>query len=322
MFTTTSTEKVLFTLIGTLFVLCLFSTVGCGGRYQQELQELREELKEVKSERDTARKSLETAKFNLDAARQSLKTAESAKATAVSNLAAASQSLKTTESARKEAESDLYTASQSLKTTESAKRKAESDLYTASQSLKTTESAKARAESNLNTALRRVKAAESAERRSISERNKARERAKIAEEEKEKLEKLVSLVPQAVIEGVRTDVKRKQMDISVTFSIKNRKDIDGWVYVYFYFQDGEKLEDKKEKPIFIREEFTPESVTDTQTVKLSMPYDKFNTSQPSKLKFNVRIYDEPTESFLDKGPYSVLFSFYPNRDNPVQLTGR
>ena len=121
---------------------------------------------------------------------------------------------------------------------------------------------------------------------------------------------------------VQTDVKKKEMDISVIFSIKNRKDIEGWVYAYFYFQDGERLRDKKKKPIFIRKEFTPKRVEETQTVKLSMLYDKLNTSQPSKLKFNVRIYDEPTKSFLDQGPYTVSFSFYPNKDNPVQLTYR
>ena len=272
----------------------------------------------LQSELNSARRRAKAAEAELNTVLRRAKESEDAKVKTQSELSRALQSLK-------KAEAELNTALRRAKAAEvDARPKIDkSERDNAHSRLRAAEAAKAKTESNLNTALRRVNAAEAAERRAISERDKARERAKIAEAEKKKLEQLVSLVPQVEIKDVRTDVKKKEMDISVIFSIKNRKDIKGWVYAYFYFQDGEKLENKKGKPIFIRKEFTPKSVTvETQPVKLSMPYDKLNTSQPSKLKFDVRIYDEPTESFLDKGPYTVSFSFYPNRDNPVRLTSR
>lgn len=268
MFTTINGKKILFSLIGVFFVLCLFSTIGCGGGV--------------------------TNGVTIEELRQRLRAAESAK--------------KAAETAKRVAESDRDTAIQRARTAESARKIVESDRDTTIQRLKTAETAK--------------KAAEFAKKTADSKRDSAIKRAEIAEREKKSLEKLVSLVPQAEIIRVQPDVKKKEMDISVTFSIKNRKDIDGRVYAYFYFQDGEKLRSKRGNQIVITERFTPKSATETLTVTLSMPYDKLNTSQPSKLKFNVRIYDSPTQSFLDQGPYTVSFFFYPNKDNPVQLTYR
>ena len=289
MFTTINAEKVLFTLIVTLFVVCSFSTIGCNGGTQH--------------------------------LNQHVKTAESAKTRAESARDKALENLKTAESAKARAESARDKALENLKTAESAKTRAESARDKALENLKTAESAKARAESARDKALENLKTAESAKARAESARDKALEQAKVAEEGKKNLEKLVSLVPHAEIKDVRPNLKKKGMDISVTFSIKNRKDIEGWVYVYFYFQNGEKLLNKN-KPIFIKEAFTPERVTEIQTVELSMPYANLNVELPDELKFNVHIYDKPTESFLEKEPYSVLFSFDPNKNNPVELIDR
>lgn len=262
----------------------------------------------AQSELNTTLRLLRTAEFELDEARERAKAAETPKVRDQSERSSALQSLKTTET-------ELRTALDRAKA-------AEVELDDAYSRLRA-------AESNLRTALRRVKAAEAAEQKVISERNKAREAERKAIVERDKAreraeiaENLIRFVPQAVIKDVRTDVKKKEMDISVTFSIKNRKDVDGQVRTYFYFQDGEKLKDKRGNQIVIWKKFTPKRVTETQTVKLSMPYDKLNTSQPSKLKFDVRIYDESAEDYLDQGPYTVSFSFYPNKDNPVQLTYR
>ena len=300
MFTTTSTKKIFFTLIGTLFVLCLFSTIGCNGKYQQE-------LKKVKSERDTARLSLKEAKSNLAAARQSLKTAETARKTAETAKA-------TAETARRKAESNLTAARQSLKTAESNLAAARQSLKTAETAKATAETARKTAESNLTAARQSLKTAETARRKAETDRDNALKLAQIAEEKRKNLEKLVSLVPQAEIKDVRIQEKGKNINISVTFSIKNRKDIESSVKVFFFFKkNGRALRDKN-GPISISEKFTPKRIKDTQTVKLSISHAKLNLAQPSDLIFQFRIYDKPTNSFLDTVPYAKEFRFDPHKN--------
>lgn len=128
------------------------------------------------------------------------------------------------------------------------------------------------------------------------------------------LEKLIEKLPQATIRDVKIDEKKKNIDITVKFDIKNRKGIEGSVKGYFYFQDGPALLDKNGVPISISKDFTPKGVAETQTVKLSTSHAELNIKQPYDLKFTFSIYDEPTDSFLEDKPYSVLFSFDPFKD--------
>ena len=130
------------------------------------------------------------------------------------------------------------------------------------------------------------------------------------------LEELVEKLPQANIENVRIDQRKKDMDIYVKFNIKNRKDIECFVEgdLFQRRKEGEKfekLEDKKGKPISISEKFTPKDVEETQTVKLSISYAELNVTQRRELKFDFHIYDKPTDSFLNTEPYSKLFRFDP-----------
>ena len=125
------------------------------------------------------------------------------------------------------------------------------------------------------------------------------------------LEKLAEKLPQATIRDVKIDDKKKNIDITIKFDIKNRKGIEDSVKGYFHFQDGPALLDKNGDPISISKDFTPKHVAETQTIKISMPYAKLNIKQPYNLKFIFRIYDKPTHSFLDEKPYSVLFRFDP-----------
>ena len=130
------------------------------------------------------------------------------------------------------------------------------------------------------------------------------------------LEKLVEKLPQAKIENVQIDPKKKDMDIYVRFNIKNRKDIECSVNGYLFQrrkkgEKFEKLEDKKEKPISISEKFTPKLVRDTRTVKFSISYAELNVTQRRELRFDFYIYDKPTDSFLNIEPYSKLFLFDP-----------
>lgn len=130
----------------------------------------------------------------------------------------------------------------------------------------------------------------------------------------EQLEKQNEKVPEAIVQDVKIAMnkKRKRMDITVKFDIKNRKDIKGLVKGSVYFVENERaLLDKNGREISISEEFTPKLVKDTLTVEYSMPYDKLNVKQPYDLKFIFRIYDKPTESYLEKKPYSKEFSFDP-----------
>ena len=130
----------------------------------------------------------------------------------------------------------------------------------------------------------------------------------------EELEKQNEKVPEAIIQDVKITMikKRKRMNITVKFDIKNRKDIKGLVKGSVYFVENERaLLDKNGREISISEEFTPKLVKDTLTVEYSMPYDKLNVKQPYDLQFIFRIYDKPTESYLEKKPYPKEFSFDP-----------
>ena len=130
------------------------------------------------------------------------------------------------------------------------------------------------------------------------------------------LEKLVEKLPQATIENVEIKPKKSNMDINVTFNIKNRKDIECFVNGYLFQRRKkgerfEKLENKKGKPISISEKFTPKRVTETQTVKFSISYAELNVTQRRELQFDFYIYDKPTDSFLNTEPYPVPFLFDP-----------
>lgn len=129
------------------------------------------------------------------------------------------------------------------------------------------------------------------------------------------LEKLVEKLPQATIENVEIKPKKSNMDIDVTFNIKNRKDIECSVtgYLYQRRKEGkkfEKLEDKKGKHISISKKFTPKLVTERRTVTLSISYAELNVTQQRELKFDFYIYDKPTDEVLNK-LYSQSFPFDP-----------
>lgn len=130
------------------------------------------------------------------------------------------------------------------------------------------------------------------------------------------LEKLVEKVPQATIEKVKIDQKNNNMDIHVTFSIENRKDIECFVIGSLYqrrtkIEKFQKLENKNGDPISISERFTPKRVTETQTVKLSISYAELNVTQRRELRFTFDIYDRPTGDFLNAERYSELYLFDP-----------
>ena len=352
MFRTISVDKISFALIGTLFALCLFSTVGCSGGAISSVhaEDLRQSVKTVESERDKALRRAKTAedaiasvkterdralrraktaedaiasvKTKRDRALRRAKTAEDAIASVKTERDRALRRAKTAEDAIASVKTERDRALRRAKTAEDAIARAETARDKALKRAKTAEDAIARAETARYRALKRAKTAEDAIASVESARDRALRRAENAEEELENLRELVDRAPQATIKNVSVNPKKKSMDISVTFSIKNRKDIEGSVYVYFYFQDGEKLPDKKGNPISIREKFTPKSVTETLTVKLPMSYDKLNLRQPDKLMFSVRIYDKPTNSFLNKERYLVSFSYDSRKNNPVWLTDR
>ena len=355
MFTTINAEKILFTLISTLFALCSFSTVGCGGGAISSVhtEDLRQRVKIAESARDRALKRAENAEnatasiesardralkraenaenatASIESARdRALKRAENAENTTASIESARDRALKraeAAETAKAEAKSELTSTRQSLnrrvKTAEEAKVRAETARDRALRRTETAEKAIAEVKSARDRALRHAETAEEAKVRAETTRDTALRRAKVAEEEWENLQKLVSLVPQATIEKVSVNPKKKSMDISVKFNIKNRKDIEGRVYVYFYFQDEEKLQDEKGNQIVIWKKFTPKSVTETLTVKLPMHYDKLNLGQPDKLMFSVRIHDKPTDRYLNKR-HLVSFSYDSSKDNPVWVTDR
>ena len=363
MFTTYKNEKLLFTLIGTLLFLCLFSTIGCNGKYQEQITTLGKELEEVKSNLDIALERVETAedakkvaenaqkvaKSAKEVAENAQKVAKSAKETAESKLETALQRAEAAENAQKVAETDREIALQHVKAAEGAKKIAEgakkiaeAERRTALQRAGTAENARKIAEAERRTALQRAEAAEGAKKIAEAERRTALQRAgtaenarKIAEnakakaetdrynalklaedaeQERKNLEKLVSLVPQAEIKDVRIQEKGRNINISVTFSIKNRKDIEGSVKVFFFFKkNGRALRDK-DGPISISEKFMPKRVPETLTVKLSISHAKLNLAQPSDLIFKFRIYDKPTDSFLDMAPYVKEFYFDPHKN--------
>ena len=108
------------------------------------------------------------------------------------------------------------------------------------------------------------------------------------------LEKLSKKYPQATIKDVRIGRNKKNMDIDVTFSIKNRKGIKSFIkgYLFYRRKGGGKFEQARKNgvPIFISREFTPENVTETRKVEDSMPYADLNVGQPRDLRFDFYIY--------------------------------
>ena len=321
-------------LIGILLVLCYLITIGCNGHLRQRIKKLESDLRTAnrnleiaKSARDKAIQRAKNAESDLRTANRNLEIAKSARDKAIqraknaeSDLETANRNLEIAKSARdkaiqraKNAESDLETANRNLETTKSARDKAIQRAETAESDLRTAKSARDKAiqraknaESDLRTANRNLEAAKLA-------RNTATQRAKNAEQEKKHLEKLVSLVPQATIKNVRITEKRKDIDILVTFEIKNRKDIEGSVKASFYFANGRALRNK-DGPISRSKKFTPKKVTETLTEKLSISYTELNIAQRSDLKFTFRIYDKPTRSYLDREPYSKAFRFDPHKN--------
>ena len=345
MSTAISGDKISFALIGTLFTFCSLLMVSCGGGAISgvHVQDLRQDLKAAESERDKALKRAENAEDAISsvesardkalrrakAAEDAILSVESARGKALRRAKAAEDAILSVESARDKALKRAENAEKAIARAESARdrafKRAENAETARDRALKRAENAEkaiARAESARDRALKRAKAAEDAILSVESARDRALKRAENAEEKLENLRELVDRIPQATIKNVSVNPKKKSMDISVPFSIKNRKDIEGEVYVYFYFQNGEKLRNKSGDPISISEKFTPKRVTETQTVELSIPYAKLNLGQPDKLMFSVRIYDKPTNSFLNKERYLVSFSYNPSKNNPVWLTGR
>lgn len=128
------------------------------------------------------------------------------------------------------------------------------------------------------------------------------------------LEKLVEKLPRAIIDDVQLERKKKSMNITAKFHIYNRKGIEGSVEVSFYLQEDLALKDKNGYKIIIRKKFTPKDVEDTLIVKLSMSDAELNVKQPRDLKFILRIYDKPTNTFLEEKPYSRSFHFDPFKD--------
>ena len=138
----------------------------------------------------------------------------------------------------------------------------------------------------------------------------------------EDLEKKIALVPQAEIESVhfkRTQKWRKKgIEISGKFQVSNRKGHKVWATAYFYFADGRPLRDNNEREehkgqVAARQDFKPEYVKlkKAESFKLFMPYDELHVEQADDLRFEVRIYDETTDSYLEITPYSQRFRHDP-----------
>lgn len=158
-----------------------------------------------------------------------------------------------------------------------------------------------------------------------NELEKARKRAQTAETElkrvKEELKRvkeerygnisdLISKLPRAFINNVQIEQKKKNVHITINFDIYNRKGIEGSVILYFYRQDGTKLL-KNNKQIIIKEKFTPKRVEDTLTEEFTLSGDDLSVKQPRTLQVSVRIYDEPTESYLNKERQIQTFFYDP-----------
>ena len=126
----------------------------------------------------------------------------------------------------------------------------------------------------------------------------------------DELESLVPKLPRALIKDVKIDSKKKKVNISVIFDIYNRKGIEGSVKLYFYRQDGKHLK-KNNRQIIIDEKFTPKRVVDTSTVEFLLSDVDLSVKQPRTLQFRVKIYDEPTNSFLNQDNYLNTFDFDP-----------
>ena len=295
---------------------------------RRDLSAALNKLKLVEKARDQAIARLKIAASNLEEAEATLQIANRNLATAITERDTARKLAKITEDAKVRAETERDTAQRLAKIAEDAKmraettkKRAETERDTAQRLAKIAEDAKMRAETTKkrfeterDTARRLAKIAEDAKVRFETERDTARRLAKIAENRAAAAEAKVSLVPQATITNVRIAEKKKDIDILVTFSIKNRKNSKGLVIASFYFANGQPLRNRN-GPISISEEFTPKQVNEKErTVKLSMSYAELNIAQPSKLQFRFRIYDKSTEKFLDGKPYLKPFSFNPHKN--------
>ena len=272
---------------------------------RKELSAALNKLKQVEEARDQAIARLKTAEFNLEEAEAVLQIANENLATAVTERNTARRLAKIAEDAKmraettkKRVETERDTARRLTKIAEDAKDRAET--------------AKKKAETERDTARRLTKIAEDAKDRAETERDTARRLTKIAEDRVEAAEEKVSLVPEATIHDVRIDEKKSDIDIYVKFNIKNRKGIKCSIYGYLYLENGQRLLDKNGNPISLRKEFTPKKVTEENlNAKLSIKHVKLNLGQPDDIVFIFRIYDKPTNSFLDRHPYKKPF-YYKN----------
>ena len=347
MFTSIDAKRVLFNLIGTIFVPCIFLTIGCNGSayLKQKLQQCQIDLiaaeaakKKTEEERDTANRLIgiaeaakKKAEEERDTANRFKGIAEAAKKKAEEERGTANRLKGIAEAAKKkteeerdqaeeerdQAEEERDTANRLKRLAEAAKKKteeerdqAEEERDTANRLKRLAEAAKKRAEGERDTANRLKGIAEAAKRLAERERDTANQRADKAEARADAAEKIVSLVPQAKINVVRINKKKTNIDIDVEFSIKNRKGIKCSVIGDFYLKNGRKLLDKNRKQIRISEEFTPKKVrVEKMNVNFSIRYARLNLGQPEHLEIEFRIYDGTTESYLESQPYSKAFHY-------------
>ena len=179
----------------------------------------------------------------------------------------------------------------------------------------------------------RVANAEEAENQAKDQAEQARNRADTLEKKNSQLKKLnedledkIALVPRADIETVHYKIirtlRKKGIEISGRFRVSNRKGHKVWATAYFYRADGRQLEDWNKKKahkgyVAARQDFKPEYVkpTKAESFKLFMPFNELEVGKNrDDLKFEVRIYDETTEQFLEKAPYSEQFLYNPSAD--------
>ena len=299
MFTTMISEKILFTLIGTFLILCLFSIVGCSSKkpiparsssQEQRTERVNKALGSTLTEdskKEEGTEEVNSTGPSLEEMKTELENTKKAKD-------GVDEKLKSTLKSLEEVETEL-------ENTKEEKKQLESDL------------------SELNNKFQEVEKA----------KDQALQRAETAEKQRDELQKRIALVPQAKIKNVQhkvtrrgSFVKRKGMEISGEFSVSNRKGHKVWVIAYFYFEDGRPLRDHSKKNNYngqvathsvFKIKYTNAQLTKTEGFKLFLFHTDFHVQQPADLRFKVRIYDETTGNFLENEPYNSK----PFRYNPI-----
>ena len=339
MFTPVDSPKTLFTRICVLFVFVVLSVIGCSKsnvppprppngqiqKLQRENTELKKQVNRLESELSNSARQLDGATKRNRTLEQQVEQAKTDNSSLESELSNSARQLDRTTERNRTLEQQVEQAKTDNSSLELKVSNLNSRLNRENKALEEKVNEVERNERAISNLRGRLARAESKadETETLAQQNvQLKDKIKEVEAAVEELKKKIALVPQAEIISVNHRHGKKGftqgLRINGTFRVSNRKGHKVKVIALFYFLADRKevrspdKDHAHEGQVAALQEFMPKSTSITnEQFELFIPYNELHVSQTHDLKYEVRIYDETTESFLEVKPHSKPFRYNP-----------